>query len=379
MVFSRSIPCWRWLVAAGAAMAVAAVHAQEIVVGQVGPFTVLPAPDAHEINKGAKAYFAQVNARGGVNGRKISFFEIDDKYSPEEFERQLEQAMRRKPVALLSPIGSATIQKVLQDKLLDKHDVLILNAVPGAEVLREPGHPRLFHVRAGDRQQLQKIVQHARTMGISRVHVLHQNIPIGTSGLAMVKEAASSGTPMEIRAAESAADEAAIAAAARQVTASNSQSVITIGSPKFMADAITQLRRSGVTQQIFALSYVPPGLIARLAGDDAARGVGIAQTYPNAMGGTLPLQREFSAAMKAIDPALAQYSAFHFEGYIVARVLVEGLRRAGNDIRPETLARGLRAAGEMDFSGFRVDFSKSNVGSSFVDIGVVTSGGRLRY
>lgn len=379
MAFGRWRLCRRLLVAAGAAMAVAGVHAQDIVVGQIGPFTVLPAPDAHEINKGAKAYFAQVNTRGGVNGRRISFFEIDDTYSPDEFARQLELAVQRKPVALLSPIGSATLQKVLQDKLLDKHDVLILNAVPGAEVLREPGHPRLFHVRAGDRQQLQKIVQHARTMGISRVHVLHQNIPIGTSGLAMVKEAASGGTPMEIRAAESSADEAAIAAVARQVAASNSQSVITIGSPKFMADAITHLRRSGVTQQIFALSYVPPGLIARLAGDDAARGVGIAQTYPNAMGGTLPLQREFAAAMKAFDPALAQYSAFHFEGYIVARVLVEGLRRAGGDIRPETLARGLRAAGEMDFSGFRVDFSKGNVGSSFVDIGVVTSGGRLRY
>jgi branched-chain amino acid transport system substrate-binding protein len=354
-------------------------QAQDIVVGQIGPFTVLPAPDAHEINKGAKAYLAQVNAQGGINGRKVVLFEIDDKYSPDEFARQMEVAMQRKPVALLSPVGSATLQKVLADKLLDKHDVLILNAVPGAEVLREPGHPRLFHVRAGDRQQLGKIVQHARTLGVTRMHVLHQNIPIGTSGLGMVRAAATDGTTIEIRAAESAADEAAIGAAAKQVAASNSQSVITIGSPKFMADAITQLRRSGVTQQIFALSYVPPGLIAKLAGDEGARGVGIAQTYPNAMGSTLPLQREFATAMKAIDPALTQYSAFHLGGYIVARVLVEGLRRSGGDYRPEALARGLRAAGNMDFAGFRADFSKGNVGSQFVDIGVVTTGGRLRY
>jgi len=83
--------------------------------------------------------------------------------------------------------------------------------------------------------------------------------------------------------------------------------------------------------------------------------------------------------MKALDPALTQYSGFHLEGYIVARVLVEGLRRSGSDVRPETLARGLRAAGEMDFGGYRVNFSKENTGSGFVDIGVVTSGGRLRY
>jgi ABC-type branched-subunit amino acid transport system substrate-binding protein len=289
--------------------------------------------------------------------------------------------MQRKPVALLSPLGSATVQKVLQDRLLDKYDVLILNAVPGAEVLRDPGHTRLFHVRAGDRQQLHKIVQHARVLGVSRMHVLHQNIPIGTSGLAMVKEAASEGgAPLEVRSAvASVDDDATIAAASKQVADSNSQSVITIGSPKFMADAITHLRRSGVKQQIFALSYLPPEMLASVAGDDAARGVGIAQTYPNAMGNIVPLQREFSAAMKAIDPALARYSTFHFEGYIVARVFVEGVRRAGGDIRPESLARALRAGGAMDFSGFRVDFSKGNIGSSFVDIGVVTSGGRLMY
>jgi branched-chain amino acid transport system substrate-binding protein len=379
MSFARWPVCRRLLILVGVMVAALSAHAQDIVVGQIGPFTVLPAPDAHEINKGAKAYFAQVNARGGVNGRKIAFFEVDDKYSADEFARQLEAAMPRKPVALLSPIGSATLHRALQDKLLDKHDVVILNAVPGAEVLRDPGHPRLFHIRAGDRQQLEKIVQHARTMGISRMHVLHQNIPIGSSGLAVVKDAAAAGAPLEIRAEESSAEESAIVAAAQKVVSSNSQSVIMIGSPKFMADAVTQVRRAGGSQQMFALSYVPAGLIARLAGEDGARGVGIAQTYPNAMGNTLPLQREFSAAMKALDPALESYTAFHLEGYITARVLVEGLRRAGADVRPETLARALRAAGEIDMAGFRVNFSKGNVGGTFVDIGVITAGGRLRY
>ncbi|MBA4267106.1 MAG: ABC transporter permease, partial [Comamonadaceae bacterium] len=70
MAFDR----WRifaWSVmTAGAVLAMPAVQAQDIVVGQIGPFTVLPAPDAHEINKGAKAYFAQVNSKGGVNGRR---------------------------------------------------------------------------------------------------------------------------------------------------------------------------------------------------------------------------------------------------------------------------------------------------------------------
>jgi branched-chain amino acid transport system substrate-binding protein len=33
----------------------------------------------------------------------------------------------------------------------------------------------------------------------------------------------------------------------------------------------------------------------------------------------------------------------------------------------------------MDFGGFRVDFSGGNVGSRWVDIGVVTQDGKIRY
>lgn len=34
--------------------------------------------------------------------------------------------------------------------------------------------------------------------------------------------------------------------------------------------------------------------------------------------------------------------------------------------------------GEIDFGGFRVDFSKGNVGSRYVDTGVIGSDGWLR-
>ena len=55
MAFARWPGCRRLLILVGVMVAVLSAHAQDIVVGQIGPFTVLPAPDAHEINKGAKA------------------------------------------------------------------------------------------------------------------------------------------------------------------------------------------------------------------------------------------------------------------------------------------------------------------------------------
>ena len=57
-----------------------AAWAEDIVLGQVGPFTVIPVPDAVEVNQGIKAYIAQVNKGGGIQGRKLSLFELDDRY-----------------------------------------------------------------------------------------------------------------------------------------------------------------------------------------------------------------------------------------------------------------------------------------------------------
>ena len=357
----------------------AAAQAQDIVVGQVGPFTGLPAPDAPQLNQGAKAYFAQLNKAGGINGRKVAFFELDDTYKPDGFVAAFEQAMQRKPVALISPVGSASLQRMFADKLLDKHDVVMMNAVPGAEPFRSPGHPRLFHVRAGDKQQIEKIVNHARTLGIVKLGVLHQDIPMGTGGVKVVADEAARLTGMEIKGFQSVFKPEEQAKAAEEVFKYNPQGVVVIGAPPFSAGGVAALRKAGVTQSIFILADTAPGMLAKVATPELARGVGISQIYPNPNGRTKTLVREFQLAMQAAHPDIKSYAAFHMEGYLSARILGEGLKRIRGEITPAALAKSLQAMGEIDFDGYRIDFSKGNVGSRFVDIAVMDHEGRLRY
>lgn len=353
-------------------------QAQDIVIGQIGPFTVIPVPDAIEVNQGIKAYIAQVNKSGGIQGRKLSLFELDDRYSGDEFVARFADAMQRKPVALISPIGSAAIKRMLDDRLLDKYEVVVMNAIPGAETFRNPGHPRLFHVRVGDKQQIEKLVNHARTLGITKLAILHQDIPIGTSGMKVVTDEVERVKGLDVKGFQSTADLTAMAAASQELAKFNPQGVLVLGAPRFMADGVAQLRKAGISQSIFVLSYVPPALIVKLAGSAAARGVGIAQTFPNPNGKTKTLMREFQAAMKISFPDLTEYTPFQLEGYISTRIVGEALKRA-RDAKPESLVKALQSMGELDFDGYRVDFSKNNMGSRFVDIAVVDTEGRLRY
>lgn len=367
------------LMAAASFAGTPALAAPDIVLGQIGPFTVIPVPDAPEVNQGIKAYVNQAN-QAGIRGRKIAFFEADDRYSADGFMEQFAKALEKKPVALLSPIGSNALKRLLDDRTLDTADVVIMNAIPGAESLRSPGHPKLFHIRAGDKQQIEKIVNHARTLGITRLSVLYQDLPMGTSGMLVAQQEAARGGAMDLKGVKSATDGPALGSASQELALQKPQGVLIVGAPRFMADGVAALRKAGVSQPVFVLSYVPAGLIVKLAGIEGARGVGIAQTYPNPNGRNLPLHREFQAAMKAAFPQLQNYSPFHLEGYLSARVVAEALKRS-KDKKPTaaSLAASLRSIGELDFGGFRVDFSKSNVGSQFVDIAVIGSDGRLRY
>ena len=363
-----------------AALAAGAASAQEITLGQVGPFTVIPVPDAPEINAGIQAFVKSANAGGGVRGSKLGFFTLDDRYSADGFVEQFGKAMDKKPVALLSPIGSAAMTEMYKRKLLDQSDVVVMNVIPGAESLRTPGHPRVFHIRAGDKQQIEKIVQHARTVGTTKMSVLYQDLVVGTSAFAMAEQAAKNVGLQEFKGVKSGTDAAGMAAAAEQVKKLEAQTVLVLGAPRFMADGVAALRKAGVSQSLFVLSYVPAGLLVKLAGPEGARGVGIAQTFPNPNGITLPVQREFQAAMKAAHPELKSYTPFHLEGYLSARVVAEAIKRSKErDVTPASLEKALHAAGEMDFGGYRVDFSKGNVGSTWVDIGVVTAEGKIRY
>lgn len=370
------------MVACGALLAsslLAAAHslAQDLVVGQIGSLTEKPVPEVVQLGEGMKALFAAVNERGGINGKRIDFFQLDDALNPDRFVARFAEAMKRKPIALLSPYGSPAVQRMLSDKLLDNADVVVLNAVPGAEAFRKPGHAKLFHVRAGDGQQIQRITQHIKTLGIARLGVLYVDAPGGSSGYSAVVDAASQLGGLQITGAKAPLTPEGIDEAARSLLQAGVQSTLVIGPPKFMATGVAAMRKAGGTHAIFTMSYLSPAELVALAGG-SAKGVGVAQAFPNPMGVSMPLQREFQAAMRKAFPDLKTYSAFHMEGYICAKLFAEVARKMKRPSAAE-FAKTLASMGEVNLGGFRVDFSGGSAGSRFVDIAVMSEDGRLRY
>ncbi|MBL8522026.1 MAG: ABC transporter substrate-binding protein, partial [Betaproteobacteria bacterium] len=108
-----------------------------------------------------------------------------------------------------------------------------------------------------------------------------------------------------------------------------------------------------------------------LLGDDG-RGVGVSQVVPVPTSQSEPLGKEY---VKAIGgEANASYASL--EGYIAARILVEGLKKAGKTPTRESLIDSLDRTANFDLQGYRVKLSPQNRnGSSLVELTVIGAQG----
>lgn len=364
----------------GMACAGSSYAAAELVVAQVSPLSGPLGPNGMANYLGAKAYFDFVNSQGGVDGAKIRFVREDDQYKVDETLRLIELVAKRdKPVAFVNILGSSNVSAVLKEKLLDRLEVPVIGVTPGAESLRHPGSPWLFHVHAGDRAQIARILGHLSTLGISRIAIVYQDIPFGKGGLAMAEELAG---PLKVEIvgrvpAPAGTDDLKTAAAELRKT--GAQTYLMILAPNSGASLVRDVRLGGDSTPIYGMSYVPTDAIIAKAPPDSAVGVALAQVTPNASTRTTGITREFRQVMNKFGPEVSEPSQLHLVGYLVARITVEGLRLAGANPTPAGLAKGLRRV-RLDLGGYNVDFTGGdNVGSGYVNIGVVNSRGRLMY
>ncbi|NDY91380.1 ABC transporter substrate-binding protein [Ideonella livida] len=355
-------------------------RAADLVVAQVAPFSGPLAVNGEANYLGAKAYFDQVNAQGGVQGNRIRFVREDDQYQPAETVRLVRLvAERDRPVAFVNLLGSANVAALLQDRTLDRVGIPAVGVTPGSESLRTPGSPLMFHLQAGDRLQIEAILKNLANVGLSRVGVVYQDIPFGRNGLNYIEEQAG---PRQLQvvakvALPPGADDARDAVA--RLRGQGAQTFLMILAPNSGAAFVRDLRAVGDRTPVYGLSYVSAQSVVAKAGPEGALGVALAQVTPNPNSPTTGLIRDFQTAMRDFAPKGTELNTMTLAGYLAARVTVEGLRRSSLPLKPENLEAAVRRL-RLDLGGYTVDFaSGDNVGSRQVALSVIDRSGNLRY
>jgi len=357
------------------ALAAGIASAQGVTDTQVvlGQSVALSGP-AQELGKdmklGASLYFDHVNAQGGVNGRKIVLKTLDDGYEPARAAENTKKLINDDKVfALFGYVGTPTSQASLP--IFTEAKVPFVGAFTGAELLRNPLNRYIFNVRASYFDETEAIVQHLTAMSIDRIGVFYQNDAYGQAGLAGVERALKKRNLNVAAKGTVERNSSDVKKAVADMSKAQPQAIVMIGAYKGCAAFVREMKAAGSSPTFWNVSFVGSKALAKELGDEG-RGVQISQVVPFPWDSSVPVVKEYR---KLIEDAKAEPGFGTLEGFIAAKVMVEGLRRAGKKLDREAFIKAMETLDAYDVGGFRVSYGPENHnGSKFVDLTIISRG-----
>ena len=222
---------------------------------------------------GAKLWFDQVNAQGGVNGRRIELKSRDDKYESKLAAENTKKLIEEDRVFLLfAYVGTPTSQASLP--IFTEARVPFVGPFTGAELLRSPFNRYIFNVRASYFDETEKIVEHLARTGVTRFAVFYQNDAYGQAGLEGVKRALARRN-MQIAALGTVERNTTnVAEAVKTINAAQPEATVMISAYTSVAEFVRQMKAAGSISQFFNVSFVGSKALAETLGKDG-RGEGV--------------------------------------------------------------------------------------------------------
>lgn len=347
---------------------------KEILVGQFAAQTGPAAELGKRLQVGMLAHFKAVNAGGGINGRTIRLVSRDDGYEPEKAAAAVKALIEEDKVfALVGSVGTPTTLAAVP--AINAAGIPLIGPFTGAQALREPFNRNLFHVRASYFDETESIVQHLSTLGIKKIAVFYQNDSYGKAGLEGVTRALTKRNLKPTAAVTVERNSVDVAAAWAELAKAAPEAVVQISAYKSCAALIKLARSKAYGGQFFNVSFVGSTALSAELGD-AGAGVTISQVVPFPFTPSSAIVREYQQRMTEAGHKDFDFSSM--EGFLAAKVFVEGVRRAGKTLTRDSLVTGLESMRELNLGGFIVNYGpKNHEASRYTDLTMIGRGGRF--
>ena len=350
------------------------VFNDKIVLGQSVALTGPAAQLGIQMRNGLKAYFDDVNAKGGVNGRKIELVTVDDGYEPARTVPNTKKLISEDKVfALIGYVGTPTSVPVIP--IISEARVPFIGPFTGAEALRQPFNRYIFHVRASYYDETDKIVEQVVSTGGKNIAVFYQDDAYGQAGLKGV-ELAMTKRGLKISALGTVErNTIKVEKAVQVLSAAKPDAVVMISAYTSCAEFIRQMKKAGSGSQFYNVSFVGSVSLANALGKDGV-GVAISQVVPFPWGTAVPVVKEYQAL--SAKAGNKDYNFGAIEGFLAAKIFVEGLKRTGKDVTRERYIDAMEKMQDVDLGGFFVTYSpKNHAGSKFVDLTIIARDGKF--
>ena len=155
------------------------------------------------------------------------------------------------------------------------------------------------------------------------------------------------------------------------------EAVVIVGAYKPVAEFIKLSKKIGFNPVFVNISFVGANALAKELGPDG-KGVIVCQVVPFPGDASLKVVADYQAAIKAADPK-AEPEFVSLEGYLVGRLAIAALEKAGKDVTREGLLKAIKETGKFDIGGLPMTFSaEKNEGLDKVFMTIIEADGSFK-
>src|SRR3954451_14658645 len=333
------------------------VSDKEIRFGIVAPFSGPAKELGRQMKIGIESAFNLANDVGGVNGRQLKLFSADDGYEPSRTGEAMRQLWDDHQIfGIVGNVGTPTAAVALPFAL--DHKMLFFGSFTGANLLRQiPPDHYVFNYRASYSEETEAAVRYlVRVRGLqpNEIAVFAQQDAYGDAGYEGVAKAVRSlrsGDKQPIIRLNYKRNTVGVADAITQLRSHKAsiKAVVMIATYRAAANFIEKTRDRYPKMIYTNVSFVGSTALSQelvLQGERFADGVIVTQVVPAVSG--------YSRAVLDYKTALAKYfpgetpDYVSLEGYIAAKIVIEGLKRVGPELNTDKLVDSLEAIRNFD-------------------------------
>ncbi len=344
---------------ASAAFAQAGVNEKEILLGQScalsGPAEAL----GKGMQTGLNAYFAEMNAKGGIKGRKIRLISRDDGYEPDRAIKNTRDLIEKEKVFLLiGEVGTPTSKAVVP--IAEEAKVPFFGPFTGAEFLRNPFKKYVINVRGSYYQEMEKLAQFlVDTKGLKKIACFYQNDGYGQAGLSGIEIALEKRKLKLVSTGTYERNTVAVKSGLLKIRKAKPDAVVMVGAYKPCAEFIKLAKKVGMKDTIYCnISFVGAEALRKELGT-AGEGSIISQVVKFPWDKSVPLIKEYSEAMKKYQPS-SKIGFVSLEGYMVGKLFCMVAESLKNDFTRESFISAVSTIGTFDLGGIELKFGQND-------------------
>lgn len=303
----------------------------------------LEGPSGHigeRFSLGIDTVLREVNQRGGIAGRPVKIWRLDDGYEPDQTLRNTRQfAEEPEVLALFGYFGTPTSHAALP--VAQSAGLTLVAPLTGASSLRTPGQTSVLHFRASYAKEAQRIVKHLVNDGFVRIAVAYQNDAYGKDVLASTLAALKANGLEAIATAPLPRNSLDTNAAAKTLAAANPDALVVISLSKTMASLVNNIHQLGRRPQLMTVSPTGTKALFNDLPQAAAYGVGVTQIVPFPWDARHPEVASYQRLLRQQQPDV-DFTFLSLEGFMAARWLIEAMEAISPEITRERLVQELK-------------------------------------